>query len=309
MMVYVGLTGLVLAGWFIRYLLRDNRSFFKRTAGTTVDVNTEIVDNKNGFVTEHFALRSSRGFTMNGYLKRPESVEKKLPVMLLLAGLFTGKDVIEMVEEIPDIEPYIILSIDYPYEGRKRLKWWQILIALPRIRKAAMNCVRGIFMILDMLEKRDDADSERIFLSGVSFGSFFGMAAAACDNRIRSVASLFGGGKIEKLVATNLPFSFSLFNKFVGITAKLIVYPLEPMHYVRYISPRPLLVVGGKEDKQFPEDCATALYDKAGDPKVLLWFQSDHPHPTNNELIRELTNEVGLWMKQQGLMEGKKAVN
>lgn len=290
--------------WFIWYLLRDNRKYFERNPGKITGIETHIIKQENGTTVEQFIIRSSLGFRFVGYMRIPESKNDKLPVMLLLAGLFTGKDVVDLVEDIPGIEPFIILSIDYPYEGEKRIKWWQILLALPKIRQASMNCVRGIFMVLDMLEKREDVDSDRIYLTGVSFGSFFGIAAAACDTRIKSVASLFGGGKIEKLVATNLPFKIPVFNNCVGRLAKTIMYPLEPMHFIQYIAPRPLLVVGGESDAQFPRDCATALYDKAGEPKDLVWFQSDHPDPTNNELTLELTKEVVIWMKNRGLLKG-----
>ena len=297
---------IILAGfllWFLWYLFRDNRKYFKRTAARITGIETHIVKKKNGASIEQFIIQSSLGFRFIGYMKIPENNKDKLPVMLLLAGLFTGKDVVDLVEDMPGIEPVIILSIDYPYDGEKRIKWWQLLMALPKIRRAAMNCVRGLFMVLDMLEKREDVDPERIYLTGVSFGSFFGVAAAACDTRIKSVASLFGGGKIEKLAATNLPFKIPVFNNFVGRLAKTIMYPLEPMHYIQYIAPRPLLVVGGESDELFPRECATALYEKAGEPKDLVWFQSDHPDPTNNELIQELTKEVIIWMKNRGLLK------
>jgi len=294
-----------LLSWFIWYLVRDNRAFFRRATGEIKDIRTDVISRISGFRTEHFELQCSRGFRLSGYIKIPDSSNKAFPVMLLLGGVFTGKNVVELVENIPEVEPVIIVSIDYPYEGKKRLKWWQIILALPKIRRAAVNSVRGLLLMIDMLSKRDEVDENRIYLSGVSFGAFFGIAAAACDTRIRSVASLYGGGKLEKLVASNLPFRIPVINHIIGIIAKFIVYPFEPLHYVRDIAPRPLLVVGSSSDEKFPEACARALYDKASQPKDLLWFQSKHPNPTRNDLTLEMTYVVARWMKNRGLLKEK----
>lgn len=288
--------------WLLWYIFRNNRKIFMRRTDVPCEVNTNIVSKNDKFCIEHFEIHSPRGFTLNGYLKIPERRNRQMPVVLILSGLFTGKDTIEFLRETPEIEPHIVVTVDYPYEGNKRLKWWQILQALPKIRKAAFNSVFGLFDLVEMLSDRDEADSKRIHLAGVSFGSFFSMAAAACDNRIQSVASLYGGGKIEKLIATNLPFQIPMINQCIGMLAKFIVYPLEPLHYVQYISPRPLLVMGGSEDKQFPKACAHALYNKAKDPKDLVWFKSSHPLPDRADIINEITNVLAGWMVEKGLL-------
>jgi dienelactone hydrolase len=300
-MIFILITT-ILVIWLLWYILRNNRRIFMRRIDVPCEVHTTIVSRDDKFCIEHFEIHSPRKFTLNGYLKIPEHRNEKMPVILLLSGLFTGKDTIELLKETPKIEPHIVVTVDYPYKGNKRLKWWQILQALPKIRKAAFNSVFGLFDLIEMLSGRTEADSERIHIAGVSFGSFFGMAAAACDNRIKSVASLYGGGKIEKLVATNLPFQIPIINQCIGMLTKLIVYPLEPLHYVQHISPRPLLVMGGSEDKQFPKACAHALFNKAKEPKDLVWFKSSHPLPDRADIINDMTNVLSGWMVDKGLL-------
>lgn len=303
MMLFFSVVTVALVSWFTWYLVRDNRKMFRKTTGNITEIHTNVIERKTGYSIEHFELRSSRGLRLNGYLKIPAPADEKLPVVLLFAGLFAGKDIIGLVDIIPGIEPAVIATMDYPYEGHKRLQWWQVLLALPKIRRSLMNSVRGIVLMVEMLNQREDVDTTRIYLSGASFGSFFGIAAAACDMRIRSVASLYGGGKIDKLVATNLPFHLPVVNWLIGFTAKLVAYPLEPLHYVHSIAPRPLLVVGGASDEKFPRECAQALYEKAAQPKDLVWFQSKHPEGARDELLVELTNEVVKWMKKRGLLQ------
>jgi len=292
----------VIIAWIVRYFTRDNRSYFSRTAGAAKAVKVETISREKGYRTDRFVISASRGFTLTGYLKVPDVKDRKLPVYIILGGLFTGKEVVGLLYDLPGIEPYVIASMDYPYEGEKRLKWWQILFMLPRIRRAAMNSVRGVLLMLDMLQQHPCVDSSRLYVVGVSFGAFFGMAAAAVDSRIKSVASLFGGGKIRRLIAVNLPFRLPLVNALTGRLAYWLVHPLEPLQYARYIAPRPLLVVGGSDDEKFPADCAQALYDAAGEPRDILWFSSKHVEPTKNDLTLELTETVVAWMKGKGLL-------
>ncbi len=301
MIIYFFISCLI--AWFLWYLLRDNRKLFCHISAGQNEIETDIVSQDDGYCIEHFAIQSPRGYTFSGYLKIPMKREGKVPVVLLISGLFTGKDTIELVEERPEVEPLIVATVDYPYEGEKRLKWWQLLGALRKIRQALFNSVFGLLDLIELLSTREEVDADRIYLTGVSFGSFFGMAAATCDSRIKSVASLYGGGKIEKLIATNLPFQIPLINQFIGITAKLIAYPFEPLHYVRHIAPRPLLVLGGLEDERFPKECAQALYDKAQEPKDLVWFKSSHLYPDRKDLINEMTTVVTQWMVEKDLLK------
>lgn len=301
--IFLIVTTITAAICLIRYFTRDYRKFFIRTKGSIVNITSEPIAENSSFKTEHFQIETSGGFKLNGYLKIPVQTTGKYPMFIILGGLFTGKDVIGLVDDIPDTEPVITLSIDYPYEGEKRLSWYKLILALPAIRRAALNCVRGILLSVDMLSNRKEVNPDRIYLVGISFGAFFGMAAAACDSRIKSVASLYGGGKIDKLATVNLPFKLGVINNLIGKIAQWIALPVEPLQYAKYISPRPLLVVGGSDDEKFPRDCAQSLYDCAGNPKDILWFESKHVEPEKNDLTLELTRTVVNWMKKRGILK------
>ncbi len=291
----------------IRYLSRDYSVYFRNSAGRIENLKTEIDSVDKDYRVERFTMKASSGFLLNGYLKIPQSeksnLQTKYPVFILLGGLFTGKNVINLISDVPDTEPVLAVSIDYPFDGEKQLNWRQILLALPRIRRAAMNSVRAVLLLIDLLESKEEADRERIYLGGISFGAFFGMAAAACDERIKAVASIFGGGKIRRLVAVNLPFKIPLLNSIIGFLTYLMVYPLEPEKYAESIAPRPFLVIGGIGDEKFPEECVRELYDRAKEPRDLIWFRSCHPEPTKNQLVEELTGTVVGWMKEKGLLK------
>jgi len=297
-----GVLFLLAAGWLARYFTRDNRKFFRRTAGGIAHVETAVTARNETSRTERFTIRATRKFSLTGYIRVPEPAGRKYPACIVLGGLFTGKEIVDLVCDIPGIEPVIIATMDYPYGGEKRIKPRQVVPAVPAIRRAAMNSVRGVLLMLEMLLRRPDVDAGRIHFVGVSFGAFFGMAAAACDPRIRSVASLYGGGRIHKLIATNLPYRIPLVNAVIGRLSQWIVYPVEPLRYARHIAPRPLLIVAGSDDERFPRDCAQALFDRAGAPRDIVWFTSRHVQPARNELTRELAETYAAWMKGRGLL-------
>ncbi|MFC1555125.1 hypothetical protein ACFL7D_10850 [candidate division KSB1 bacterium] len=288
--------------YFIRYFKRDYIAYFKRTSGKITENRTKVISSENGIKIEQFELVCSRGFTLNGYFRIPEIPDRKLPVIIVLGGLFTGKGVIDLLEDMPGYEPVVNVSIDYPFTGEKRLKWWQVLLYLPKIRRAIMDSVRGVLLLIEYISKRKEFDKDRIHLIGASLGAFFGIAAAACDKRIKSVSSLFGGGKIEKLITKNLPYKFLGIHYLAGYLAKIIAFPLEPLNYIKQLSPRPLLVIGGKGDEKFPIECAQVLYEEALEPKDLIWFTSKHPEPEKNQLLLELTSEVAEWMTDKKLI-------
>ncbi|MFC1555983.1 alpha/beta hydrolase [candidate division KSB1 bacterium] len=292
---------LIFGGLFallVTYLNRDNIAFFQRTKGKTTGFTSSVIRSDNKSVTEEFSLSASGGFNLDGYIKFPAEQKKKYPAFIILGGLFTGKELLTLMDDIQKTEPFITVTIDYPYEGEKQISGMKLIRSIPEIRNAGLNTVRGLLLLIDTLKDRTDIDRDRIFMIGVSFGSFFGLAAAACDPSVKLTAVLYGGGHINPLIAANLPFRIPGINQLIGLAGSWIVRPLEPLQYVHSISPRPLLIIAGKNDPKFPYRCAQALYNRAKEPKEIIWFSSAHPQPTRNQLVSELTVTVVKWLKE-----------
>ena len=54
------------------------------------------------------------------------------------------------------------------------------------------------------------------------------------------------------------------------------------------ISPRPVVIVGARQDERTPAEQTTALYEAAGEPKLLRWTSGRHVEPDRPEVIAEL---------------------
>ncbi len=276
-------------------LLENRANITSAAPGDTV-----FTDNS---ITYELGLASEKLPTLNCTIRIPES-EKPIPAMILLGGVERGKGVIDLVAEVELASEFIFASFDYPYSGKmSKLSVLEFLKAVPAIREACFNTVPAILTLIDYLHTLEEVDKENIFVTGGSFGSFFAIAAASLDERIKASAALYGGGDISLLIKENTKEVPAFLRGTAGYLAESLLYPLEPLKHINNISPRHVLIVNGRNDSQVPRESVMKLYEKAGDPKELIWFESDHIHPTNKGLLAELTGVVAEWIINNGLIE------
>lgn len=237
------------------------------------------------------------------YLRIPAHRQPS-PVMILLGGLNTGREVINIVGETELTGNFVYMSMDYPYEGKKKnVPALEFFRAIPSIRKAAFNAVGAVLTMIDYLETLPEVNKEQIFVTGVSFGAYFAIASGALDTaRIKAVASLYGGGDMSMLIAENIQWGPGFLRKSAGFLAELLMLPVEPLRYVDRISPRHFLMVNGSEDEKIPRESVQKLFEKAQQPKELIWFETKHIQPTKSELTQELTEIVNQWLQEKNLV-------
>lgn len=140
---------------------------------------------------------------------------------------------------------------------------------------------RDLEAMMGHLYEQERVDRERLSVMGFSAGAAVAIYVAAREQRISAV------------VACASPARFSRFRTREGC-AQLIAqlrsvgtitsddFPpsveewaqgfevIAPLHWVRHISPRPLLIVHGDGDDVVRPSQAQMLYDRAGEPKELF---------------------------------------
>jgi fermentation-respiration switch protein FrsA (DUF1100 family) len=105
-------------------------------------------------------------------------------------------------------------------------------------------------------------DGARLALIGYSMGSFLSVVVAADEPGVRAVVLAAGGDLPE-----GTPFS--------GL-ARMVA---DPLRAVRKLNGRPLLMVHGRRDRTVSPAQAQRLFDAAGEPKELLWYDAGHHLP------------------------------
>jgi pimeloyl-ACP methyl ester carboxylesterase len=69
--------------------------------------------------------------------------------------------------------------------------------------------------------------------------------------------------------------------------------PIEPIKYVGFAPPTPLLLQSGRQDDLVPQRDAERLHAVVADPKTILWY--DAGHSLNTEAARDRL----VWLQQR----------
>jgi len=223
-----------------------------------------------------------------------------VPAVFILAGFETGRESLDLIDERDDV---LLLSMNYPYRGPLALKGFALLTALPTLRRMAFETLEGGLLALSYFSQRGDVDQERIILLGVSFGSIFITALGAYDERPDAVVLIYGGGDLTFLARHNMrekPWWLPWW--IVGVLVHTFFGEFEPMSHVERIAPRYLLMINSEKDEMFPIRSTLALFERARDPKKLIWYETGHMDLFDRELIRALTREVVAELRTAGYL-------
>ncbi len=158
--------------------------------------------------------------------------------------------------------------------------------------------------VTDYLCSRPEIDPERIFAAGFSGGAATAIYTVARDMRLRAVISVSCPARfdvLEKLEPRDMIKTFREIGLFrdPGFPPSLESWKAEfeemaPIRWVDHISPRPLLLIHGEDDELVPGDHAQQLFEKARDPKELVWIPRG-PHRLRE--LPEVTERILTWLR------------
>lgn len=278
-----------------RYKKRDFLPWFLERKSDLVEVSEHVLEEHPDHTMMYLALRDERGIEVEAHFKVPVAGGPRHPVIITLGGVGTGR---RTIDYLGDTRDWLVLALDYPYHGdRHDMSYLEFLGVLPEARRAMMDTVPAGMLALDYLWRRDDVDRSRVVLAGGSFGALFSPALAAADDRITAVAIFFGAGDLEELIDANLHLPWPV-GPLAAWLGSVIVSPLEPLKYVRRISPRPLFLLNGTEDEAMPERCSLLLQERAGEPKTIRWLALGHVHIRSTEFHQQVLDHCMDWLRE-----------
>ena len=151
------------------------------------------------------------------------------------------------------------------------------------IDESVVDLRRGI----DYLETRRECRHNIGFL-GTSFGAVLGAIVAGQDPRVKAViltsigptwrSALIANGQVKR-TDPSVPFvllpgidrNVAQFN-----AAVRVLKPYDPAAWVARISPRPVMIINGRNDPLVPPIDALDLADAAQQPKSIIYFDGGH---------------------------------
>ncbi|MDH4109524.1 MAG: prolyl oligopeptidase family serine peptidase [Gammaproteobacteria bacterium] len=257
--------------------------------GELVETGHDIEARPNGLQVENIRVRSDSGLVASFQVLRRGAISRRMPVLVILGGQETGGEAVHLFEEAG---PRAVVAIDYPYDGSRDFKGVVGFVRnLPAMRQACRDTPAAVGLTLDWLVSQDWVDPDRIVLAGVSFGVPFAAAAAAGDSRVGGLILAHGAADNQAwAVATaerHLPaFVAGPVGTFVNWLGYGPAY--DTASYVRRVAPRPILVVGAREDERTPAGQTEILFDAASPNRLLRWTDGRHVQVSRRDVVEQL---------------------
>jgi len=269
---------------------RPQERWFQERHGTLVRVSVAESKTQQGQASEFITLQSSSGLSVSLRTIRDVSGRGRLPVLLVLGGHRTGSNAVQLFGRVGN---RAVVAVDYPYDGPEKINGFvAITAAIPLVRQALLDTPPATSLVLDWLTDQSWVDTQQIIIVGASLGVPFAAAAAARDKRIKGVLLVHGAADnrlwIRAQIARRNDYRF-LHGPASTFFHWLTYGPtFDTAKNVAAIAPRPVLIIGAREDERTPEGQTEALFAAAGEPKWLRWSKGQHIEPDRNDVIAEL---------------------
>lgn len=225
--------------------------------------------------------------TLYGILRRPRGISRP-PVVLMIMGLDSAKEEMHTNEQVFLDRGMATLAVDGPGQGEAEYD----LPICPEFE-------RPVAAMVDWIETRDDLDTARIGIWGVSLGGYSAPRAAAYEKRIRACISLTGPFDFAEAFDRAPPLTRAAFtarayaaseDEARAVAARMTLAEAAPLITC------PLHVVGGALDRVLPPDHAARLAEAASGP-VMLTMVPDGTHVVNNRPYK-YRPQVADWMAE-----------
>jgi hypothetical protein len=276
------------------YLRADKRAVFLEVAGEYAAARPLERIDAGGQTARRLALVNDRGEAVaETWIRRPDRLAPSYRTLLVYAGRKTGRAILELVPPRADL---VLVAVQYPEVPSRTLGdrfGWPAAV-----RRAAFRTVAGGILAVSHLERAERLDSARLDVVGSSLGTAFAVAHAALDPRVARLVVIHGGGDLPLVIrsleaARGRPWRGRLY----AAAASVLVASFEPLRYVADIAPRETIVVGARSDRTFPAASTLALFERAREPKRLVWTEGAHvrskPGVEVEQVVAELDRVLG----------------
>lgn len=263
--------------------------WFDKRRGTIESVTAEESRTTDGQLSALVKLRSDTGICFSFRVIRYPSNEP-LPVLLVLGGHRTGSDAVDL---FGNVGRRAVVALDYPYGGPERVKGIAgVLKAISPARQAFLDTVPAVSLTTDWLLGQDWVNPDELVIVGASLGVPFAATAAARDTRIKGAVLVHGAADnrlwLQRQVERRIDSTF--LHRPLGTILYWLAYGpvLDTPERTAQISPRPVLIIGARNDERTPAGQTEQLFAAAREPKRLRWTDGRHVQPGRNDVIEEL---------------------
>ncbi len=220
-----------------------------------VDVTLLKTESGGNYTLETISF-PSKDYTVEGLLRMPLS-GKKVPAVVLLPGATVPKEGTRRLAEILSGMGYASLGIEQRNVGRIDMEYDFKLFSEgkePVEHKMVFDALRAV----DVLKQDARIDVKRIAVIGESNGGRFAIIATALDPDIKGVIGISTSG-------------YDMESQLAGVkdeTALRFYRSIDPDTYLKFITPRKLVMMHSVNDSLIPLELAENTFRKAKEPKM-----------------------------------------
>lgn len=226
---------------------------------------------------------------------------EKIPVIIVLGGLEIG---IHNFRYISEPGNNAIIIFQYPYQPDQWINNSAIR-QIPIVRKSILDVPAQVLCLIDWINRQSWADTDRITLTGYSFGALFVPAIYHLDNvksqKLGPGVIAYGGTDIYLLLMTNMKKTRLPFRMMESWFAATTLHPIEPEIHLEHMN-NEFLVINGTLDDQIPEESWKKLHDLIPEPKTIFILEEGHMHPNNTALTMKLVNLSKQWLRKHNVI-------
>lgn len=285
------LLGIIAVAGFVAFVVdafRDRDRYFLERRGT--DIEVAALQRQSGD-SALLRLVSDTGLDVVIRVIRPApATTRPLRTLLIIGGHRTGSRAVELADRPACCN---IVAIDYPMDAELESDTLaSMLSSVTSVRRAALDTVPAISLAVTWLEQQEWVDKQRIELVGASLGVPFATTAAAIDARIDKLWLIHGAADNYAWIRYNVGLR-GTGPLLQPVYARLIYWLLYADNFdtgerIGSIAPRPVVIIGARNDERTPAGQTDLLFALAAEPKELLWTDGAHIEPDRNEIVNRL---------------------
>ncbi len=258
---------------------------------TSQSLNVAVTETAEGAKVKELRIEfdSPKGGRVAGLLLLPK--DKPHPyVVLFLHGLGGSKKDARIAGALLAPKGIAVLGLDAALHGDRKHPGAKLISEDSAVMvQGFIQTVIDYRRAIDYLQTRDDVQAEKVGLIGASMGAIMGSMLAAVDSRVAAALLIVGGGDWVTMVRnSDHPAAEQVRQRLGDEEMKRRLGIVDPVNYVGHISPRPVWMLNGRDDRVIPAACAEALHRAAKEPKNVIWYDGGHIPPPA-VVIRVLT--------------------
>ncbi|MED2789307.1 alpha/beta hydrolase [Bacillus thuringiensis] len=208
-------------------------------------------------------------------LHLPSGEVQNAPAVILGPGMdMIKEDYIQIAQRYYTSRGIVALSIEGPGQGESVSEGLKVDLT---------NYERAVSCYIDFLSKRPEVDSKRIGFFGISMSGYWGMRAAASDNRIKAIATFEGVyGEFDTIFNRAQPSFKANFMYMSGYTDEVAFEnELSSQMNLWKLAPKitcPVFMGIGEFDELTRLEEALSLYEFVEAPKEICVYENEfHP--------------------------------